>query len=640
MSNRDQAEQPKPLGPFFYRGNEHPCSSISIPQNDTVELSIRTDYSDIDTLYTIDLLLKYTTLHSEPSPSTSRPKDRVPMTKSYLIEASFADLIRTVETHPELKPQTRTHWCCSLRQIAQALEKPLEFIPARWVAVWPQIKLLHHARVGSTPKTLANHKANVRAALLWFAEGAGAAKVGVPLTEEWGALRASIPEEHHRKVLSSSIRYWSARGLTPRDVDEAALDTYMRYRGETTRLVVSDATRRHIARAWNASIGVVQGWPKHRLIEPPVRTLASPAWEEFPQGLRGDIESYLAGLRKIRRGVSEKRIRPCKPVTIRTRFAELQAFARMAARQGFPISSLDSLAALLEPDLVQKVIDAYWRAEDEKPRIYVINLGWKLHSIARETACLREDQLARLDELRVTLETHRRGGMTEKNLAVIRQVLTNTVWDEVLNLPAALMEEARMVRHQAPVKASVTAQMAAAIAILSVAPVRLKNLVNIKIGFNLIKPGGLHSPHWLVFPDYDVKNRVKLEFPFDQELSDLLCEYIHDFRPTLLRGSKEDWLFPGQTRAIKFSRLLSLQITRRILKATGLRITVHQFRHAAGAVFLKENPGEYVLVQLLLGHTSVQTTIKFYIGLASTQASELFGKLIRKRINKDGQDDN
>jgi integrase len=79
-------------------------------------------------------------------------------------------------------------------------------------------------------------------------------------------------------------------------------------------------------------------------------------------------------------------------------------------------------------------------------------------------------------------------------------------------------------------------------------------------------------------------------------------------------------------------------VTKRIFKATGLRITVHQFRHAAGAVFLKHHPGEYVLVQHLLGHKSVQTTTKFYVGLASTQASELFGKIIRRRLNKDRDD--
>ena len=50
---------------------------------------------------------------------------------------------------------------------------------------------------------------------------------------------------------------------------------------------------------------------------------------------------------------------------------------------------------------------------------------------------------------------------------------------------------------------------------LTVAPVRLANLAAIRLGINLIKPGGPHSNYWLTFPDYDVKNRVTLEYPLE-----------------------------------------------------------------------------------------------------------------------------
>jgi hypothetical protein len=65
----------------------------------------------------------------------------------------------------------------------------------------------------------------------------------------------------------------------------------------------------------------------------------------------------------------------------------------------------------------------------------------------------------------------------------------------------------------------------------------------------------------LVFPDYDVKNRVNLEFPFDQELTGLIDEYVDRFRPTLLRGANELWLFPGETGGFKDAKTFSGQIT-------------------------------------------------------------------------------
>src|SRR5205085_12078522 len=87
----------------------------------------------------------------------------------------------------------------------------------------------------------------------------------------------------------------------------------------------------------------------------------------------------------------------------------------------------------------------------------------------------------RLDDLRVELEECRQDGLTEKNLAVIRQVMTASVWSEVLRVPARLMQEARDLREQAPVKAALRAQIAVAIGILTVAPIRLGNLTRIRL---------------------------------------------------------------------------------------------------------------------------------------------------------------
>ena len=155
---------------------------------------------------------------------------------------------------------------------------------------------------------------------------------------------------------------------------------------------------------------------------------------------------------------------------------------------------------------------------------------------------------------------HRRGGLTDKNTALIRQVLTPGVWSRVVKLPQDLMSTARSQLF-APLRAAVTAQLAVAIAILAVAPVRLANLVAIKLGTNLIKPGGPNSNYWLTFPDYDVKNWVRLEYPLAQYLTRMIDEYIHDFRPTFLRGQNADWLFPGQREGAKSSILFSGQIT-------------------------------------------------------------------------------
>jgi integrase len=550
-----------------------------------------------------------------------------------LLEPSFADLVSAIEQATELSEQLRRHWVCSLRQIAKWLERPAETILARWNLVRTSMGQLHHARVGVTAKTLANHKSNVRAALRWFGKEQGVPQQGARLSTEWAGFRDRL-DDRARERLYSFIRYCSARRIGPESVDDKIFDEYWRYRTETTARASNNTARRFMARAWNACVGAIDGWSLQRLTEPPINK-AEPAWDKFPEGLRRDVDDYFAGLAKPHRSRSGKRIQPCGTATIRTRRAELIAVARMAFRLGVPIESLISLAALLHPDVIERVIDAYWRKNGDEPKTSTIDLGWKVLRMARETGCLDQAALDRLDEIRVALEHYRRAGLTPKNLHLVRQVLTEGVWNSVVSLPNVLMKQARADYDHAPIKAGITAQLAVAIAILTFAPIRLSNLVGIELDKNLIKPGGLNTPYWLVFPHYDVKNRVDLNFQFDQPLTDLIDGYVHEFRPALLRGANSSWLFPGEGGHPKHRLQFSKQITVRIQKAIGLRLTVHQFRHAAAAIYLKHRPGDYETVRRLLGHRSIQTTIDFYCGLQTTQATEQFGKLIRQQIKFD-----
>jgi len=195
-----------------------------------------------------------------------------------------------------------------------------------------------------------------------------------------------------------------------------------------------------------------------------------------------------------------------------------------------------------------------------------------------------------------------------------------------------MMEEARRQRHR-PVRAAVIAQLAIAIAIEAVAPVRLENLTSIRLGINLTKPDGPDSNYWLHFVPESTKNNVRLQFVFKDYLTQLIDEYVQDFWPTLLRGRKEDYLFPGLREGARDKVSFSGQISGRIYKATGLKMTVHQFRHAAGAIILRNRPGEYELVRQILGHRRIATTMRCYVGLETIQASEIFTSMVVGEIN-------
>jgi integrase len=549
------------------------------------------------------------------------------------LEPTFADAITAITAASDLSAQTRRHWCSSMFGIAKAFDRPIEVIPARYSAVRARMAALHHVPLDWVPKTLANHKSNAKAALIWFAKEKDVLPHGVPLSPAWDRLCIHLTDPSTRYRLLALMRFCSGVHIEPDGVNEVVIDRYMDHRTRTTARPSDAASRRILARLWNAGIGRIEGWPQMRLAEPPIKTAEGATWDDFPQGLRTDIEGYLTGLTRIRRDKAGHRSPPCKQSTLTTRRRELVAAVRMAVKAGVPIASLTSLRALIHPDVAEKILDAYWSRDGEEPKTYTINLGSRFVALAHAIGGLDEDALRRLGDARFALEQYREDGMTPKNLELIRQVLTDGVWARVVNLPEQLMRQARSQRHHAPVRAAVLAQIAVAVAIETVAPVRLGNLVNIRLSENLIKPGGPHSTFWLTFPKYDVKNLTPLQFKLDETVTAIIDEYVHDFRPALMRGSNADWLFPGRSGEHKEKISFSTQIVGQVHKSTGLRITVHQFRHAAGALILKHRPGEYELVRRILGHKSIQTTIDFYCSLETTQASEIFTEIVRQQLD-------
>jgi site-specific recombinase XerD len=126
-----------------------------------------------------------------------------------------------------------------------------------------------------------------------------------------------------------------------------------------------------------------------------------------------------------------------------------------------------------------------------------------------------------------------------------------------------------------------------------------------------------------------VKNRVKLEFDLKERLTKLIEEYVHEHRPVLLRGWNEPWLFPGESGGHKTLATLGDQITEAVWNRVGIRVTPHQYRHAAAAIIIRMKQ-DYELARRVLGHKNLNTTTKFYLASrpftrpsASTTSSRL-----------------
>ncbi len=104
------------------------------------------------------------------------------------VEPTLADVLATIEQDASLRKATRDGWCCSIRRVAEFLERDPAHLPARLGALRYGTARLHHARLGISRKTLQNHVANLKAAVRHFAGLKRLSGRGVPLTLAWKAL--------------------------------------------------------------------------------------------------------------------------------------------------------------------------------------------------------------------------------------------------------------------------------------------------------------------------------------------------------------------------------------------------------------------------------------------------------------------
>jgi len=211
---------------------------------------------------------------------------------------------------------------------------------------------------------------------------------------------------------------------------------------------------------------------------------------------------------------------------------------------------------------------------------------------------------------------------------LVRHALQDGSWAKVVNLPRRLMAMADARRKTSPVTSAVLAQMAIAVRILLVAPVRIENLSEIRLGENLIRPGGPRALYFLTFERYDVKNDISLDFEFDKLTTQLIDHYVQHHRPQLMRGRSHNFLIPGIAGNRKGKTTFGEQISKCVWKHVGVKLTPHQFRHCAAALLLTRHPGNYELVRQVLGHKKIETTIAYYIGLETIASTRIFGAVV------------
>jgi Phage integrase family len=107
------------------------------------------------------------------------------------------------------------------------------------------------------------------------------------------SLLEQVDDRYARDMLSPFFRFLSAESIQLNLVRNSHAEAYQAYRRDTSFGKVKRSQHRALVRHWNACAARIAGWPKIELTEPPYSSrFTGPTWEDFPQGLRDDIDAY------------------------------------------------------------------------------------------------------------------------------------------------------------------------------------------------------------------------------------------------------------------------------------------------------------------------------------------------------------
>ena len=542
-----------------------------------------------------------------------------------ITELTLGDVLTAVRT-ADLPNRQRQEWASALRTIGRALDRPLERILADPRHLAPRLKAAAPRAIGMSPRSWRNVRSRLRKALS-LVRSMSPGRNTNPFTPAWEALWRRLESRRVKISLSRFVRWCSAAGIEPAAVTETTF-TEFRDHLDDGLLKHPDAVFAELVRAWRVAQRTVEGWPTVSITIPDRRDHWTLPWSAFPPSLRQDCDAWLDRLAG-RDLLEEAPFRPVRPGTLERREWQLRAFATALVLRERDPATITGMKDLVDIEAYKEGLRFFLERSGGKPTTAILDLAGVLKAIARHHLKLDKEHLDRMATKRLSIG---RRGQTEKNRNCLRQFDDSDNVVALLGLPRMLMGIASKNRN--PRAGALQAQIAVAIEILIMAPIRLGNLCSLDLEQNLVRPRRRGKELHIVLPAEQVKNREPLEYPLPLESVELIERYLKEFRPQLASPSCTA-LFPGRCGSPKGDNTLREQIHQTIRSHTGLEMNPHSFRHVMAKIYLDAIPSGYEVVRRVLGHRSIDTTTAYYTGLESAAAVRHFdGVLLRRRKNE------
>lgn len=324
-----------------------------------------------------------------------------------------------------------------------------------------------------------------------------------------------------------------------------------------------------------------------------------------------------------------------KPATVQSRRDLCATCAKVMYEAGkFHIEMIEELT---DPEIVEAIakrLDAR-KPEDNPQSSYTSGILKFISTLAKDFVQRSPDDLMKIGKIQEKYGK-KQEGITKKNQETLRKFtdariqalidmpdrITADVNQEVVRRREAYRNEHGLLPPPVDVfDQSLMKQVMLALAahiMLARAP-RRSNLAGLRLEWIRWRDGGAT----VEIPPQFVKSRKEqdppLIIPLDVKASKLLDQYLKSLRQQMLHpdDARNPYLFPsplhaGNQRIGGFYSGLPDRLVDQVHERVGVRINPHLWRHLLGWIWLKEDPNKLPAVQKLLGHKSIETTIKYY----------------------------
>ncbi len=320
---------------------------------------------------------------------------------------------------------------------------------------------------------------------------------------------------------------------------------------------------------------------------------------------------------------------PRKASTLAHHEKQIQRWASALVRDGYNIADITGLSVLVKLENFKRAVRYYHEEWLGGKKASLFEMASSMVVVAQEYVGVNGDDLEELKRIRNRLKCRERG-MTDKNRERLRPFLAPMNQVKFLCFGDKLIKTA--IKNGLFHRSALMIQKALVHEILIHAPMRFSNLVKLNLTRHIKRvKNGPAAKLFIVIPADEVKNQEMLEYELPASTVRLFDLYIHKYRPLLLKGTEEGWLFPGEVHGHKHEVTLRGQLCGIVKKHTGLIVNPHLYRHIAAFFYLQAHPGDYETVRKLLAHRSVETTMMFYAEFDGLAARRLYSEHILER---------